>query len=147
MERFRKHEHLRSPREFQQVYDRRRSVSDAAFIVYARENSLACSRVGFSVSRKYGGAVQRNRLRRLLREAYRLTRAELPTGLDLVFIPRTQNEPTLEELKRSLTRLVKQAAKKLERDKASQAPEQPATGTVAESSAATAGPGTDSAAN
>src|SRR5262245_49023414 len=115
---FRKHEHLRTPKEFQQVYDRRRSVSDAGLIVYARENELPYSRVGFSVSRKYGGAVQRNRLRRLFREAHRLIKAELPVGLDLVLIPRTQKEPTLAELQKSLLKLIKQAAKKLERDKA-----------------------------
>jgi ribonuclease P protein component len=120
---FRKHEHLRTPKEFQRVYDRRRSVSDAGLIVYACENDRPYSRVGFSVSRKYGGAVQRNRLRRLFREAYRLIKAELPVGLDLVLIPRTQGEPTLEELQKSLSKLIKQAAKKLQRDKSPPTPE------------------------
>src|SRR5688572_19906212 len=114
---FRKHEHLLKPAQFQAVYDRRRSVSDSGMILYAKENGLAYSRVGFSVSRKYGGAVQRNRLRRLYREAYRLSKEMLPTGLDLVLIPRTQQEPTLEDLCKSLVKLVKQAHKKLAKDK------------------------------
>jgi ribonuclease P protein component len=112
---FRPHEHLRRPADFQRVYDRRRSVSDGWLIVYACENSLPHSRLGLSVSRKWGGAVVRNRLRRLFREAYRLTRPELPTGLDLVLIPR-RNDPPLEELKRGLRHLVRQVARRLERE-------------------------------
>jgi ribonuclease P protein component len=115
---FRKHEHLLKPAQFQAVYDRRRSVADSEMILYARENDLAYTRVGFSVSKKYGGAVQRNRLRRLYREAFRLSKELLPTGLDLVLIPRTQQEPTFEDVRKSLAKLVKQAHKKLEKDKA-----------------------------
>jgi ribonuclease P protein component len=60
--------------------------------------------------------VERNRLRRLYREAFRLTRHEMPVGLDLVLIPRSRDEPALEDLKSSLPRLVKQLARKLARE-------------------------------
>jgi ribonuclease P protein component len=112
----RKHEHLRSPAEFQQVYDRRRSAADGSMIVYAKENGVAYSRIGFSISRKYGGAVQRNRLRRLYREAFRLLKDQLPVGLDLVLIPRSQSEPTIADIGKSLQSLVKQLHKKMQKD-------------------------------
>jgi ribonuclease P protein component len=110
---FRPKEHLRRPSDFRRVYDRRRSVSDRWLIVYGCENLLPHLRLGLSVSRKFGKAHQRNRLRRLYREAFRLGRADMPVGLDLVLIPRTSAEPPLEELKHALVRLVKQLARKL----------------------------------
>jgi ribonuclease P protein component len=110
---FTKAEHLRRPSDFRRVYERRRSVSDGWLLVYACENGLPHLRLGLSVSRKIGPATQRNRMRRLYREAYRLTRSEMPTGLDIVLIPRSPQEPTLEDLKRSLPRLVNQVARKL----------------------------------
>jgi ribonuclease P protein component len=113
---FRKHEHLRRSADFKLVYDRRRSVSNDWLIVYVRENGLPHLRLGLSVSRKYGGAVQRNRLRRLYREAFRLTRDEMPVGLDLILIPRKPEEPPLVELMRSLPYLVKQAARRLQKE-------------------------------
>jgi ribonuclease P protein component len=109
-------EHLRRPSDFRRVYERRRSASDAWLIVYGCENGLRFCRLGLSVSRKIGGAVERNRLRRLYREAFRLTRREMAAGLDLVLIPRTSEAPPLEELKRSLPKLVNQIARKLARE-------------------------------
>jgi ribonuclease P protein component len=109
---FRKAEHLRRPSDFRRVYDRRRSVSDSWLIVYACENGLPHLRLGLSVSRKYGNAVRRNRLRRLYREAFRLTRAQMPVGLDLVLIPRRGDEPDLQTLMNCLPKLVRQVAKK-----------------------------------
>jgi ribonuclease P protein component len=113
---FRPHEHLRRPSDFRRVYARRCSAADHWLIVYACPNDKPYLRLGLSVSRKVGKAVQRNRLRRLYREAFRLIRQQLPVGLDLVVIPRGSEEPPLAELKRALTSLVKQLARKLERE-------------------------------
>jgi ribonuclease P protein component len=113
---FRPHEHLRRPQDFRRVYDFRRSVSDAGLIVYAAPNGLPHLRLGLSVSRKIGPATHRNRLRRLYREAFRLTRHEMPTGLDLVLIPRGSAEPPLADLKRALPHLVRQLARRIAKE-------------------------------
>lgn len=110
----RKEEHLRRPADFRRVYNTRCSTRDPWLIVHACPNDLDFLRVGFSVSRKVGNAVHRNRLRRLYREAFRLTRADLPRGLDLVLIPPSPAEPTLDQLKQSLARLVPDLARKLQ---------------------------------
>jgi ribonuclease P protein component len=110
---FRPREHLRRPADFRLVYERRRSASDGWLIVYARANSLPYLRLGLSVARKFGQATFRNRLRRLYREAFRLSRHQMPVGLDLVLIPRTKDEPTLADLMASLPRLVQQLARRL----------------------------------
>jgi ribonuclease P protein component len=114
--RFRPNEHLRRPADFRAVYDRRRSAADRTLVVYARENGLPYSRVGLSVSKKFGGAVVRNRIRRLLREAYRLSRDDLATGFDFVLIPRPLDDYALDGFRRSLVKLVSQAVKKIARD-------------------------------
>jgi ribonuclease P protein component len=82
-------------------------------IVYACENGRPHPRLGCSVSRKVGGAVVRNRYKRLFREAFRLTQFELPAGVDFILIPRPGPEPTLDAVKTSLVKLAAQAARKL----------------------------------
>ena len=54
--------------------------------VHARANGLARSRLGISVGRRFGGAVARNRLKRLVRERFRLTPEVRSAGLDIVVV-------------------------------------------------------------
>lgn len=112
MARFLPEEHLRRPEDFQLVYDRKQSAADGTLIVYVRPNGLTHHRLGLSVSRKFGSAVVRNRLRRLLREAFRLHKQEIPPGFDLVLIPRLQPEYQLTDLESSLVKLSRQATRK-----------------------------------
>ena len=104
---------IRSGSDFRRAYQRRRSVSDGVLLVYACENGCDHPRLGLSVSRKVGPAVTRNRWKRVLREAFRLARLDLPPGVDLVVIPKASGLPHLLALQQSLTRLAARAAKKL----------------------------------
>ena len=113
--RFRPHEHIRSPRDFQRAFERRRSVSDNELIVYAVENGLEYARLGISVGKKrVKRATARNRVKRLIREAFRLNKDALPAGVDLVVVPRNGNL-TFDGAMRSLPALARDAARRLGR--------------------------------
>jgi len=105
--------HVRRPADFRRAYQRRCSAGDGLLLVFGHPNDLPHPRLGLSVSRKVGGAVVRNRWKRLIREAFRLTRAQLPVGVDLIVIPRTDAEPELKRLLESLPRLAARLAAKL----------------------------------
>ena len=87
--RFRPHEHVRARQIFQQVFAQRRAVSDSTLVVHALSNGLSCARLGISVPRRgTRHAVVRNRLKRLVREAFRIHKGEIPIGFDLIVVPR-----------------------------------------------------------
>ena len=59
-------------------------------VLYARRNRTQCNRVGITVGKKLGGAVVRNRVRRRLREVYRLNEAAFSPGWDIVVVARSR---------------------------------------------------------
>jgi ribonuclease P protein component len=80
--------HLRAKADFDAVFDARTRESAGPLAFHARRNDLPISRFGMSVSRKVGTAVQRNRIRRKLRESFRLLQHDLPKGYDVVVVVR-----------------------------------------------------------
>lgn len=83
-------------------------------VVYGSANELDHPRLGLVVSQKVGRAVIRNRWKRMLREAFRLSRQDLPP-MDLVCIPRPRAEPDVHRLIGSLTTLAAAIQRRIDR--------------------------------
>lgn len=77
---------IRKRREFIELKEHGKKIQDNYFVVIYKKNTLSNSRLGITVSSKVGGAVRRNRLKRLLREAYRLNGKHLTEQLDMNII-------------------------------------------------------------
>ncbi len=78
---------VRKRPEFQQIQAKGRRVSSPHFVwIVARSDTPRASRLGVTVSKKVGNSVRRSRIKRLLREAFRLEQGMLPDGYDLVII-------------------------------------------------------------
>lgn len=102
---------LNKNKDFLKMYKRARSVVHPLVVVYCMKNRLGYSRLGITTSKKIGNAVQRNRARRVLREALRKVEPNMKIGYDIVLVARfkttlcksTQLEPVLRE---SLTQMM-----------------------------------------
>ena len=90
--------------EFRRLYGKGQSAASQTMVVYCRRNGrerltgrapgsgdkLPANRLGLTASTKLGNAVHRNRIRRRLREAYRLTEPQLKQGFDIVIVARVR---------------------------------------------------------
>ncbi len=99
--RLRKGRHTLSPAErikdredFSRTFKAGKRIRTPGFTIVFAPNGLDYSRIGISVGRRFGRAVQRNRAKRIFRELFRLNKDQLPKGLDYIFMP----GPKLREL-------------------------------------------------
>lgn len=104
---------LKTQRDFRSVYGRGRRASGewVTVVVWPRRaGEVPAPRLGLSVSKEHGGAVRRNKLKRVLREAFRLERDRMPPNCDVVLIPRRRDDDLpLAALRIELPRLVEKA--------------------------------------
>jgi ribonuclease P protein component len=74
--------------DFRRIYSRGKSYVSPLVVVYALKNRTKNVRVGITTSKKVGNAVQRNRSRRVIREAFRALAPRVRPGFDLVLVAR-----------------------------------------------------------
>ena len=74
---------------FQRLYHTK-GVADSYLVIYCRKNRTEANRVGITVGKKLGKAHIRNRVRRRIREAYRLNEEKFAPGYDIVVVARTR---------------------------------------------------------
>ena len=97
---------LKKNHEFRRLYNKGKSAATQYVVVYSKRNGRACNRIGITVGAKIGGAVQRNRVRRRLKEIYRLNESKLYSGNDIVIVARTKSRYTgYRELENSVVTL------------------------------------------
>lgn len=107
---------LRTQRHFRAVYQHgRRAAGNWMTVVLLprRPSPITWPRLGVSVSKDHGGAVRRNKLKRLLREAFRLEQHALPAHADCILIPRVREDDfPLAALRAELVQLAQRALHK-----------------------------------
>ncbi|MCB9076678.1 MAG: ribonuclease P protein component [Anaerolineaceae bacterium] len=98
---------LRRSSDFHRVRQVGKSYASSLMVLAFLQNELAYSRFGFVVSKRLGNAVQRNRIKRRLREAIRLRLPQIKSGFDVVIIARKPvGNVTLKTIDQSLARLL-----------------------------------------
>lgn len=106
-------EKLKKRYEFSRVFQRGKRVSSRHITLHYRAvKGRRVNKVGYSTARTVGNIVRRNRLKRLLREAWRLLDVELKTGYDIVLLGRTGPQgalPDYHTIEKELRSLVKKA--------------------------------------
>lgn len=101
---------LKSNRDFRNTYDKGKSFANKYLVIFFRKNGLDNSRLGVAVTKKLGNSVVRNKVKRRIREAYRLNNHRIKEGFDIVILSRVSaKEVGYKEIESALLHLLKLA--------------------------------------
>ena len=112
-ERFPKSVRLVSQLDFDRVFHEGVVASDSVLVIHAVRGKQPWTRNGLSVSKRVGNSPTRNRWKRLIREAFRRQKTELPLGIDMVVRPKRGSVPDYELVFKSILKLAMQLDRKL----------------------------------
>lgn len=80
---------IKKNNHFRRIYQKGHSLANRTLVMYKAESDAEAVRLGISVSKKVGNSVERHRIKRLIKEAFRLNRQHVKQGWDIVVIART----------------------------------------------------------
>jgi ribonuclease P protein component len=103
---------VRDRKIFQLAFAGKAFAADEVLVVSVVPGEPERLRIGITIPRRTGSAVQRNRWKRLIREAFRHSRNQLPTGWDLIVRPKRGAVADDAAIRRSLPRLVERAVRR-----------------------------------
>lgn len=99
---------LRNNNHFKKVYKKGKSYGNRLVVMYVYENGMDYNRVGFSVTKKIGNSVVRNKIKRRMKESYRLNCYKIKDGYDLIFLPKVMaNKASYREIESAMIHLLK----------------------------------------
>lgn len=107
-------ESLKSKKDFDKVYRKGKSFADKVLVMYYLKNQVGYTRVGVSVSSKIGNSVVRHRIKRLIKEVFRVNFQNIQ-GYDIIFIARTRaSEADFVKIKNSMNHIIRKLPNGLE---------------------------------
>lgn len=105
-------ESLKDNKEFLRLYRGGKHVSSNNVVLYYKKSKDKKTRVGFSISKKVGNSVRRHRLKRLMKEVYRLECGSKLKGYNVAFVAKVGNTiDSYDEMKKTIQTLLSKAVK------------------------------------
>ena len=107
---FKKQERIRERKDYLKAFFKGEKIVDNCLVLFVLPTERKCTRLGISINKKVGRSVRRNRIKRILREIFRLNKHKLKKGHDIVFVVRkAATEKNYRQLEEIVLNLLKKA--------------------------------------